>query len=67
MKINTHTSFPTEIDMSKYTQQTIKKEEIYDLYGVIIHVGGGLNFGHYYCYVKNSNNMWYCMNDSSVI
>ncbi|EAS07036.2 ubiquitin carboxy-terminal hydrolase (macronuclear) [Tetrahymena thermophila SB210] len=66
MKINTHTQFPAEIDISKYVQQANKKPEIYDLYGVLIHIGGGLHFGHYYCYVKNSNDMWYCMNDSSV-
>jgi ubiquitin carboxyl-terminal hydrolase 36/42 len=42
------------------------KDEMYDLFGVLVHIGGGLHFGHYYCYVKNSNNMWYCMNDSSV-
>ncbi|KAL4429747.1 hypothetical protein ABPG74_004384 [Tetrahymena malaccensis] len=66
MKINTHTQFPAEIDISKYVQQANKKPEIYDLYGVLIHIGGGLHFGHYYCFVKNSNDMWYCMNDSSV-
>ncbi|KAL4474162.1 hypothetical protein ABPG72_002887 [Tetrahymena utriculariae] len=66
MKINTHTQFTAEIDVSKYVQQANKKPEIYDLYGVLIHIGGGLHFGHYYCFVKNSNDMWYCMNDSSV-
>lgn len=32
---------------------------IYDLYAVLIHVGHECWSGHYYCYVKNSNNTWY--------
>jgi len=66
MKINQHINFPAELNLEKYTQSTSPKEEMYDLYGVLVHIGGGLHYGHYYCYVKNSNNMWYCMNDSSV-
>lgn len=38
----------------------------YSLYAVLVHSGGSCNSGHYYCYVKGSNGMWYCMNDSSV-
>jgi ubiquitin carboxyl-terminal hydrolase 36/42 len=38
----------------------------YSLYGVICHAGGGPNSGHYYAYVKASNNRWYEMNDELV-
>ena len=33
---------------------------------VLIHVGNSIYSGHYYCYVKVSNNEWYCFNDDSV-
>ncbi|KZT29259.1 cysteine proteinase, partial [Neolentinus lepideus HHB14362 ss-1] len=38
----------------------------YSLYGVICHAGGGPNSGHYYAYVKASDDKWYEMNDDSV-
>lgn len=38
----------------------------YALYGVISHMGGGPNSGHYYAHVKAANGRWYEMNDSTV-
>ena len=38
----------------------------YKLYAVLIHEGFSTFSGHYYCYVKNSTDIWYCMNDSDV-
>ncbi|KAL9644572.1 hypothetical protein ABK040_015311 [Willaertia magna] len=38
----------------------------YNLYGVLVHSGGSSNSGHYYSYVKNSNGIWYRMDDTSV-
>ena len=41
--------------------------EIYDLYGVVIHVGSSTNCGHYYALCKNSNTgVWYDCNDSHI-
>lgn len=37
---------------------------LYDLYGIVVHVGN-LDGGHYYCYIRE-NNVWYCCNDESV-
>ena len=39
----------------------------YSLYGVICHVGGGPNSGHYYARVKDGEGVWHEMNDESVI
>ncbi|KAF8956746.1 Ubiquitin carboxyl-terminal hydrolase 36 [Entomortierella lignicola] len=38
----------------------------YSLYAVLVHAGGSCHSGHYYCYVKSSNGIWYSMNDSHV-
>ena len=44
-----------------------KHNEIYDLYGVVIHKGMSTNCGHYYAYCKSaSNKNWYECNDSHV-
>ncbi|EGR34476.1 hypothetical protein IMG5_010250 [Ichthyophthirius multifiliis] len=64
MKVNKHTQFAPTINLKKYS--TNQKDQIYDLYGILIHVGHDLNYGHYYCYTKSPNKQWYCMNDSSV-
>lgn len=37
---------------------------LYDLYGIVVHVGN-LTGGHYYCYIRE-NDVWYCCNDESV-
>lgn len=42
-------------------------DQVYDLYGVVIHVGGSTNSGHYYAYCKNMRNKsWYECNDSHI-
>ena len=43
-------------------------EQIYDLYGVIVHQGSSRYFGHYYSYCRGfeSDNTWYKCNDESV-
>lgn len=38
----------------------------YSLYGVICHVGGGPNSGHYFAYVKDKDSRWWEMNDEMV-
>lgn len=38
----------------------------YRLYAVLVHSGYSSNSGHYYCYVRASNGIWYLMNDSTV-
>ncbi|KAI4323142.1 hypothetical protein L6164_022772 [Bauhinia variegata] len=38
----------------------------YKLFGTIVHSGYSPESGHYYAYVKDPMNRWYCCNDSSV-
>jgi len=39
---------------------------IYKLLAVIVHSGATTHSGHYVAYIKSSNALWYCMNDTSV-
>jgi len=39
---------------------------MYDLFGVVVHLGGGCRSGHYYSYCKGFNDDWYECDDSSV-
>jgi ubiquitin C-terminal hydrolase len=66
-KISKHVEFPERLDLSPYmSQNTRKTAKPYQLYGVLVHMGGGCHSGHYYAYVKNANGKWYCMDDDDV-
>ncbi|EDV28239.1 uncharacterized protein TRIADDRAFT_53651 [Trichoplax adhaerens] len=58
--------FTETLDLRPYMTSKTGSPLLYNLYGVLVHSGGSCNSGHYYCYVKSSNNQWYCMNDSHV-
>nr|CAB3501858.1 unnamed protein product [Digitaria exilis] len=56
-------TFPQELDLNPYTRSA---EDLYDLYGVIVHDEYSMNFGHYISYVKTSDQSWFCCNDKTV-
>ena len=59
-------SFPLDdLDLSNYVLGYNKHSYQYELYGVCNHSGGVFG-GHYTCYVKNANGIWYHFNDTSV-
>jgi len=40
--------------------------DVYELYSVVVHVGGAFG-GHYYVYIKSfEDDKWYCFNDSTI-
>ena len=41
-------------------------KHLYELYGVIVHHGRSVGSGHYTSFIKNSNDMWYEMDDDKV-
>jgi ubiquitin carboxyl-terminal hydrolase 36/42 len=40
--------------------------QLYDLYGVLVHVGHSVHSGHYYCFVRAGNGLWHKCDDTSV-
>ena len=65
--------YPTTFNMKKYMDTSISKEQrdkaeeqIYDLYGVVIHSGYSTNSGHYYSYCKTQNGKWFECDDSCI-
>lgn len=67
-RINTIVKFPFEnLDLSKYVSEHKNQKSIYDLYAIIRH-SGGVGFGHYVSYAKNSiNEEWYLFDDQNVV
>ena len=71
-KLNDYFPFPLELDMYPYTQNynpKIKNDDkkiIYDLNGIVIHLGNSER-GHYYSLIKEHNgSQWYEFNDKEV-
>lgn len=64
-KINKNVTYPEKLDISPFTSD-LGKKRLYDLYSVLVHSGSSCHSGHYYSYVKNSNGIWYQMNDAQV-
>jgi len=65
-KIKTFIKYDTEIDLTSFKIDKKKEKFKYRLCAVLIHDGNSIDSGHYYCYVKVSDNSWYCFNDHSV-
>ena len=72
VKINDYFEYYNEIELSNYVDQKVleinKKENyLYELHSVIVHQGNA-NSGHYYAYIKQSNNNrdWLLFNDENV-
>ncbi|KAG5223345.1 hypothetical protein OIU76_002049 [Salix suchowensis] len=67
-KLNKSIRFPEILDLAPYMSGTSDKSSIYRLYGVIVHldVMNAAFSGHYVCYVKNIQNKWFKIDDSTV-
>ncbi|XP_030313081.1 LOW QUALITY PROTEIN: uncharacterized protein LOC115598855 [Calypte anna] len=63
-KITKVVRYPKVLDLGPYT--TAGEAQHYSLYAVLVHKGESCYVGHYFCYIKASNGLWYKMDDSSV-
>ena len=67
-KVKKFIEYPSEINLNKYQIKNLNKNEpfSYRLCSVLIHKGNSIYSGHYYCYIRVSDNNWYCFNDQTV-
>lgn len=72
-KVDTHVSFPVELDVGAFFHREAPKENVevstYNLYGVVVH-SGTLHSGHYIAYVCDSTDggerVWRYFSDAQV-
>ncbi|XP_013375952.1 PREDICTED: ubiquitin carboxyl-terminal hydrolase 42-like [Chinchilla lanigera] len=65
-KIAKDVKYPEYLDIRPYMSQPNGEPITYVLYAVLVHTGSNCRVGHYFCYIKASNGLWYQMNDSTV-
>ncbi|KAJ1975994.1 hypothetical protein H4R35_002893 [Dimargaris xerosporica] len=68
-KLSKPIEYPETLNLDPYisaSQRASERHCQYRLYGVLVHSGSTCHSGHYYCYVKASSGVWYCMDDSMV-
>ncbi|KAL2572451.1 hypothetical protein AAZV13_17G068400 [Glycine max] len=65
-KIKKKVQFGCALDLKPFVSGSNDGDVKYSLYGVLVHAGSSTHSGHYYCYVRTSNNMWYTLDDNRV-
>ncbi|XP_075562970.1 ubiquitin carboxyl-terminal hydrolase 42-like [Pelecanus crispus] len=65
-KISKVVEYPEYLDLRPYMSRTAGEPLLYALYAVLVHSGDSCHAGHYFCYTKASNGLWYKMNDMAV-
>lgn len=65
-KITKHVSYPERLEMRPFMSDKQGGAVTYRLNAVLVHLGASCNSGHYFCFVRNSNGIWYLMDDSRV-
>ncbi|KAL2641410.1 hypothetical protein R1flu_008997 [Riccia fluitans] len=67
-KLNKRVTFPEVLDMTSYMSERGDRPPPYLLYAVVVHVDmlNASFFGHYICYVKDAQGIWYKIDDSKV-
>jgi ubiquitin carboxyl-terminal hydrolase 36/42 len=67
-KLNKRVTFPEVLDVSPYMSDKGDRPPLYRLYAVVVHVDmlNASFFGHYICYVKDSQGLWYKIDDAKV-
>ncbi|NWW98611.1 UBP42 hydrolase, partial [Caloenas nicobarica] len=66
-KISKVVEYPQYLDLRPYMSQAAGEPLLYSLYAVLVHGGGSCHAGHYFCYIKASDGLWYQMNDETVV
>lgn len=58
-KVSRHINFQETLSLKSYMSHETSESLVYDLQGIIVHVGPLCESGHYYSCIKNSNGIWH--------
>ncbi|KAM8796598.1 ubiquitin carboxyl-terminal hydrolase 42-like [Eudromia elegans] len=66
-KISKIVDYPEYLDLRPFMSQSTGGPVLYALYAVLVHRGVSGRAGHYFCFIKASNGLWYKMDDDTVV
>ncbi|NWW24004.1 UBP42 hydrolase, partial [Falcunculus frontatus] len=65
-KISKFVEYPEHLDLRPYMSDTAGEPLLCSLYAIVVHSGDTCLEGHFLCYTKASNGLWYRMDDEFV-
>ncbi|NXS29377.1 UBP42 hydrolase, partial [Pomatostomus ruficeps] len=65
-KISKFVEYPEYLDLRPYMSDTAGEPLLCSLYAIVVHSGDTCLEGHFLCYTKASNGLWYRMDDEFV-
>ncbi|NXS84224.1 UBP42 hydrolase, partial [Erpornis zantholeuca] len=65
-KISKFVEYPEYLDLRPYMSDTAGDPLLCSLYAIVVHTGDTCLEGHFLCYTKASNGLWYKMDDEFV-
>ncbi|XP_032932940.1 ubiquitin carboxyl-terminal hydrolase 17-like [Catharus ustulatus] len=66
VKISKFVEYPEYLDLRPYMSDTAGEPLLYSLCAIVVHSGDTCLEGHFLCYTKASNGLWYKMDDDYV-
>jgi ubiquitin carboxyl-terminal hydrolase 12/46 len=64
-KLSHRVVFPSELKINNTTDDATDADVPFSLFAVVVHVGSGMNHGHYVCLVK-IHTQWFLFDDETV-
>ncbi|KAJ7421418.1 ubiquitin carboxyl-terminal hydrolase 42-like protein [Pitangus sulphuratus] len=65
-KISQVVEYPECLDLQPYMSEAAGEPLLYSLYAVVVHSGETCLAGHFFCYIKASDGLWYKMDDETM-
>ncbi|ODV61058.1 cysteine proteinase, partial [Ascoidea rubescens DSM 1968] len=66
VKLFHRVSFPLHLRLFNTSKDTYNQDRLYELYGVVVHIGGGPYHGHYISLIKTEHFGWLLFDDETV-
>lgn len=65
-KLFHHVSYPYYLRLLNTTDSSEESDKLYELYAIVVHIGGGAYHGHYVSIVKTQEHGWLLFDDENV-
>ena len=64
-KLNYAINIPSELKFDFLLKNKSSEPTLYNLFAIVVHVGNGIEYGHYFCLIKTCGK-WFKFDDENV-